>query len=84
MKTEHYFALFGIILTLVNVVMTYFNLQHNRKKDFQDKLFQLKLDAYTELNEACYKSVIRLDINSTPFVQIYDFEKKDEWIKYCE
>lgn len=84
MKTEHYLTLFGIFLTLINIILTYFNLRFSRRKEFQDKLFQLKFEAYNELNNACYESVNRLDINSTPFVQIYDFKQKDEWVEYCE
>lgn len=84
MTTPEKIALFSIVLTGINVFLTYSNYKHNRKKDFQDKLYQLKLAAYTELGEACYEAIMRLDINSTPFVQIYDFEEKEKWIKYCE
>lgn len=84
MTIEQTFTLTTIILTTVNVGLTYFNLKYNRKKDFQDKLYQLKLDAYRELNESCYEATQRLDINSTPFVQIYDFKDKSEWTEYCK
>ncbi len=84
MSTEQTFTAITIILTTVNVLITYFNLRHNKKKDFQDKLYQMKLQSYKELNASCYKSIKRLDINSSPFVQIYDYEKKEDWEQYCQ
>jgi hypothetical protein len=84
MTTEQTFTLVTIVLTTANAVMTFLNLRYSRKKDFQDKLYQLKLDAYKELNDACYETTQRLDINSSPFVEIYDTKDKDEWLKYCE
>lgn len=71
-------------LTSVNVLLTYFNLRHSRKKEFQDKLFQFKIDAYKTLNDACYAAVKRLDVNSTPYFEIYNFTDKDKWAKHCE
>ena len=84
MATEQFFTLVALLLTAANASLTYFNFRHNRKKDFQDKLYQLKLEAYKELNDACYLITRSLDINSSPFVEIYEFEDKKEWIKYCE
>lgn len=84
MTTEQVLTSITVVLTLVNVIMTYFNLRYIRRKDFQDKLFLLKLDAYIELNEACYETTKRLEINTTPFVEIYDIENEEEWSKYCE
>jgi len=84
MTIEQTFTAITITLTIINAALIYFNLRHSRKKDFQDKLFQLKLDAYKEMNDACYSSIKRLDIESTPFVQIYDIKDKGEWTKYCE
>jgi hypothetical protein len=84
MTIEQTFTLATITLTALNVGLTFFNLKYSRKKDFQDKLYQLKLDAYKELNESCYEATQRLDINSTPFVQIYDFKDKNEWTEYCK
>lgn len=78
------FTIISIGLTAINAGLTYWNLRHNRKKDFQDKLYQLKLTAYTELSAACYEATKQLDINSSPFVEIYDFDDKDKWSKYCE
>lgn len=84
MTLEQSLPVISAVITTANVVMTYFNFQHGRKKDFQDKLFQLKLDACKELNDACYEATVRLDINSSPFVQIYDTPTKQEWLTYCQ
>lgn len=84
MTTEQTFTFATIVLTAVNVVMTFFNLRHGKKKEFQDKLFQLKLDAYKELNNSCYETTQRLDINSSPFVEIYDTKDEDQWVKHCK
>lgn len=84
MSNEQYFTILSIAFTAINVAISFSIFKYNRKKDFQDKLFQIKLDAYKELNEICYETLKRLDINSTPFVQIYDFTNKEEWVEYCE
>jgi hypothetical protein len=44
----------------------------------------MKVDAYKSLNDACYASIMRLDINSTPYVEIYNYADENEWLKYCE
>lgn len=84
MTTEQILTIITVGLTSINILITYFNLRYNRKKDFQDKLFQYKLDAYKTLNSTCYNAVKRLDINSTPFVKIYDYKEEKEWLEYCE
>jgi hypothetical protein len=74
------------ILTLCNSILTtaalslaFFNYKHSRKKDFQDKLYQLKLDAYKELNAKCYEAYKQLNSNSWPFSEIYNIEIETEW-----
>src|SRR5664279_5851377 len=84
MTTEQIFTTITVGLTSVNVLLTYFNFRRSRKKEFQDKLFQFKVDAYKTLNDACYGAVKRLDINSSPYVAIYDYSDEAEWVKYCE
>lgn len=84
MTTEQIFTTITVGLTSVNVLLTYFNLRHSRKKEFQDKLFQFKIDAYKTLNDACYFAIKRLDVNSTPYVEIYNYTDEKEWVKYCE
>ena len=82
MKAQTIFTLSTILLTSINVALTYFNIRHSRNKEFQDKLFQLKFDAYNEMNQVCYAAIKRLDINSSPFCEIYNFKEKKEWEKY--
>jgi hypothetical protein len=84
MTTEQIFTTITVGLTSVNVLLTYFNLRHSRKKEFQDKLFQFKIGAYKTLNDAYYSAVKRLDVNSTPYVEIYNYTDEKEWVKYCE
>jgi hypothetical protein len=73
------FTLCNSILTTVALSLTYFNYRHSRKKDFQDKLYQIKLDAYKELNMKCYDAFKQLNINSSPFDEIYNIDTKPEW-----
>lgn len=84
MSTAETFTLCNIVLTSVTLTFTYFNYHHSRKKDFQDKLFQIKLDAYKELNARCYDAYLTLNINSAPFNEIYNIETKEEWDKYFD
>ena len=77
------------ILTLVNIILTaftltvaYFTYRHSREKDFQDKLYQIKIEAFKDINEKCYSAYKKLNINSTPIVQIYDFTEKTDWEIY--
>ncbi|TFF37889.1 hypothetical protein [Mucilaginibacter psychrotolerans] len=84
MSTIEIFTLCNTILTTVTLTVTYFNYHHLRKKDFQDKLFQIKLDAYRDLNAKCYDAYLTLNINSEPFNEIYNIETKEEWDKYFE
>ena len=82
MKTQTIFTLSTILLTSINVGLTYLNIRNGRRKEFEDKLFQLKLDAYNEMNQVCYEAIKRLDINSSPFCDIYNFKEKEEWEKH--
>lgn len=62
----------------------YLTYKFSKKKDFEDKLFQIKIEAYKEINEACFKAFQKLDVNSTPLVEIYDFKNEKEWKNYYE
>jgi len=74
----------NIVLTTITLTISYFSYHHSRKKDFQDKLFQIKLDAYKELNAKCYDAYLTLNINSAPFNEIYKIDTKEEWRKYFD
>jgi len=50
MNTIEIFTLCNTILTTVTLTIAYSNYHLSKKKDFQDKLFQIKLDAYKDLN----------------------------------
>jgi hypothetical protein len=82
MITVEAIALCNTILTIITLTVTYFNFRHSRKKDFQNKLFQIKLDAYKDLSTKCYDAYLTLDINSTPFNEIYKIETKEDWDSY--
>lgn len=83
MNSQTIFTLSTILLTSINVGLTYLNIKNSRRKEFQDKLFQLKLDAYKEMNDVCYNATKRLNVNSFPFCEIYNFKDKKEWENYC-
>lgn len=84
MSVQLILNIIAVVFILVNILFTYMNFLYNRKKDYQDKLFQYKADAYKLLIDASYAAVKRLDINSIPYAQIYDFTDKDKWLIYCE
>lgn len=73
----------NVFFLAVNAIILYFTVIYGRKKDFEDDLYKRKLDAYNFLSNECYQLYKRLDINSTPFVHIYDIETEEEWIKHC-
>ena len=77
-------AIFNIIILTVNVGIIYWTLIHNRKKDFEDQLFKEKFDTYKYLIEEAYNALKKLDVNSSPFVQIYDIKTKKEWEEYFQ
>jgi hypothetical protein len=72
----------NIVLTVITIAVSYSNYTHIRQKDFQDSLYKIKVEAYKKLIEQCHDAWHQLDINSTPFVQIYDFNTKEEWEDY--
>jgi len=77
-------AIFNIIILTINVGLIYWTLIHNRKKDFEDQLFKEKFDTYKNLIELSYEALKKLDINSTPIVQIYDIKDKKKWREYFQ
>lgn len=84
MNTLEIITLCNTILTTAALTVTYFNYHHSRKKDFQDKLFQIKLDAYKELNAKCYDAYLKLNINSHPFNEVYNIISKTAWDIYFD
>lgn len=84
MTTEQIFTSVIIILTTINAGITFFNLKFSRRKDFQDKLFQIKLDAFNEMNMACYEATKFLSTNCSPFAEIYKIEEKKDWEIYFQ
>ena len=86
MNTIEGITLGNAVLTAVTLTISYFNYHYSRKKDFQDKLFQIKLDAYKELNAKCYDAFRTLNILSSPFSEIYNFEEneKEKWDEFFQ
>ena len=84
MTMEETLTTINIILTSMTLVVGYLTYRFSKKKDFEDKLFQIKIEAYKEINNACFKAFQKLDVNSTPFIELYDFKTKEKWEKYYE
>lgn len=82
MTTEINLTIVNIILTSATLTVAWLVYRHSRKKDFQDNLFKIKIEAYKEINDLCYKAYRQLDPTNTPFTQIYDFKEKTEWLVY--
>jgi hypothetical protein len=84
MTTPEILTLANIILTAITLTVVYFNYRHSREKDFQDNLYKIKVKSYKKIINQCLDVWQQLDINSTPFVQIYDFKNENEWTIYYE
>ncbi len=84
MTTPEILTTVNIFLTVITIAVSYANYTHIRQKDFQDNLYKIKVEAYKKLIDQCLDTWRQLDINSTPFVQIYDFKTKEEWQAYYE
>lgn len=84
--TTSYFDIINLSLIAVNSFVLYKTYYADRKKDFENRLYELKLTAYTDLNKVCSDIQLQMDVNSSPFVEIYDFklDQRDEWEKYCQ
>lgn len=82
MTTEETLTTINIFLTSITLGVGYLTYRFSKKKDFEDKLFQIKIDAFKEINDACFSAYQKLDVNSTPFVEMYDFKSEKEWRKY--
>lgn len=82
MTTTEILTLTNIVLTAIAIAVTYANYTHIREKDFQDNLYKTKVEAYRTLIEQCVDIWRQLDINSTPFVQIYDVKDEAQWMEY--
>ncbi|MEZ4720403.1 MAG: hypothetical protein R2813_00835 [Flavobacteriales bacterium] len=85
MQEQSYIDWINILILALNAFVIYRALIHDKRKDFESKLFELKLEAYRSIHVACSEIQLQLDINSDPFVKIYDYDKsqKGEWEDYC-
>lgn len=77
-------AVLNLIVLVLNAGIVYWTLIHNRKKDFEDQLFKEKFDTYKMLIEDAYDAIVKLDVNASPFVEIYDIKTKEEWETYFQ
>lgn len=84
MTTTEILTTVNIGLTVITIAVSYANYTHIRQKNFQENLYKIKLEAYKKLIDQCLDTWRQLDINASPFVEIYDFDTKDEWEKYYE
>ena len=82
MTTPETLTIVNIILTIVTIAVSYANYTHIREKDFHDNLYKTKVEAYKKLIDQCVDVWKQLDINSTPFVQIYEIKDPEEWKEY--
>lgn len=72
----------GLLIGASSWVTGYLVYRHERKKSFQEILYQRKMDAYQEILERCYATTIRLDVNSSPYTEIYEFKDQASWEAY--
>ena len=84
MTTAEVLTLTNIILTAIALAVGYSNFKHLREKDFHDILYKTKFDTYKIIIDQCLDVWRQLDINSTPFVEIYDIKDKADWEIYHE
>ena len=74
----------NIVILGFNGLVIYWTFYRAKNKDFEKHLFDKKLNAYEKINVECSKIFDRIDVNSSPFVEIYDCKSKKEWEKYYE
>ena len=81
---ESIFKVVNIIFLIINGYFLYRIFLSDRKRKFEDMLYDKKLLLYQEiLNKVSEISSI-LDYSSEPFDSIHKFDDKSEWEKYCE
>lgn len=72
----------NIVVLIINAVFIYKGFFSERKRKFEDILFERKLQLYQEINERIYNIVSVLNYSSEPFNSIHRIKKKDDWIKH--
>jgi hypothetical protein len=77
-------TLVNALLTIINLVISNNTYKLSKKKDFQENLYYLKLEAYNEITRYCYKCMEELSIQNNPINKIYDITDMDEWQDYCK
>lgn len=74
----------NILILSFNGLVIYWTFYRAKNKDFEKQLFDKKLKAYEEINLECSKMLSQIDINSSPFVEIYDIKSKKDWQKHFD
>jgi len=74
----------NIAVLLINSFLIYKTFFSERKRKFEDVLFDKKLKTYQEIIDRLYEISSKLDYSSEPFDSIHRFSEKSEWQKYCE
>lgn len=82
MTTPEILTMVNIFLTVITIAVSYANYTHTRQKEFQENLYKIKIETYKKIIEQCHDAWHQLDINSTPFVEIYSIKEKHDWEIY--
>ncbi|UZO80389.1 hypothetical protein NBT05_15710 [Aquimarina sp. ERC-38] len=84
MNSEQVLTSINILLTSATFLVGYLTYRFYKKKDYEDKIFNMKFETYSKLNELCFNAFNKLNPNNSPLVEIYDYKDKDKWTKYYE
>lgn len=74
----------NIAIIVFNGIVIYLTFYREKNKEFEKHLFDKKLIAYEEINKECSKIYEKIDLESSPFTEIYDIKTKEEWHKHFE
>ncbi|MEQ8907609.1 MAG: hypothetical protein RIC95_00320 [Vicingaceae bacterium] len=69
---------------LLNSFFIYKAFYSDRRKQFENSLYDKKLIQYQELLDKIYKTAEKLDVNNEPFSNMSDFENIDDWKEFHE
>lgn len=84
MDKSHILDWINIVILTFNGIVIYFTFYRDKNKDFEKLLFDKKLLAYEEINSECSKLFDKIDLDSSPFTEIYETKSKEDWEKYYE
>jgi hypothetical protein len=73
---------FTLAFSFAAGIFSLYNYLDNRRKDFEDQLFKIKLELYNTINDHSYEVISAFDVSADPFETLFninDPEQKERW-----